>query len=153
MPSAKKPLWTCPRCGHRFVTRNMWHSCTRYRIADHFKGKDPVVRHLYKQYVGIVRGFGSVTVFAQKTRIVFQARVRFAGAVVRKHWLEGGLWLKRLVALLARPTRWAGRSTSMPRQGAADRHPACLMSFDQQNRSLHRTRVLRLRGARTLSGA
>ena len=33
--------------------------------------------------------------FAQKTRIVFQGRVRFAGAVVRKHWLEGGLWLKR----------------------------------------------------------
>ncbi len=94
-PSKKRPLWTCPRCGHRFVTRNLWHSCTRYRIADHFKGKDPIVRQLYKHYVAIVRGFGPVTVFAQKTRIVFQARVRFAGAVVRKHWLEGGLWLKR----------------------------------------------------------
>lgn len=19
-------LWTCPRCGHRFVTKNLWHS-------------------------------------------------------------------------------------------------------------------------------
>jgi hypothetical protein len=36
-------------------------------------------------------------VYAQKTRIVIQARVRFAGAVVRQHWLDAGLWLKRRV--------------------------------------------------------
>jgi hypothetical protein len=38
-----------------------------------------------------------VTVYAQKTRIVFQARVRFAGAVVHNDWLEAALWLKRSV--------------------------------------------------------
>jgi hypothetical protein len=38
-----------------------------------------------------------VTVYAQKTRIVLQARVRFAGAVVRSEWLDAGLWLKRRV--------------------------------------------------------
>jgi hypothetical protein len=94
-PARKKPLWTCPQCGHRFVTRNMWHSCTRYRIADHFTGKDPALRALYRRYVALVRSFGPVTVYAQKTRIVFQARARFAGAVVRTRWLEGALWLKR----------------------------------------------------------
>jgi len=94
----KKPLWTCPRCGHRFVTRNLWHSCTRRRLADHFTGKDRLVRELYNRYVALVRTFGPVTVYAQKTRIVFQARVRFAGAATRKHWLEGGLWLKRRAA-------------------------------------------------------
>lgn len=36
-------------------------------------------------------------VYAQKTRIVLQARVRFAGAVVRKQWLDAGLWLRRRV--------------------------------------------------------
>jgi hypothetical protein len=39
-----------------------------------------------------------VTVYAQKTRIVIQARVRFAGAVVRRDWLDAGVWLKRQVS-------------------------------------------------------
>jgi hypothetical protein len=39
-----------------------------------------------------------VTVYAQKTRIVLQARVRFAGAVVHPQWLDAGLWLRRRVA-------------------------------------------------------
>jgi hypothetical protein len=76
----------------------MWHSCGHYRLADHFKGKDPIVRQLFDQYVALVRQFGPVTIYAQKTRIVFQARARFAGAVTRKHWLEGALWLKRRAA-------------------------------------------------------
>jgi len=38
-----------------------------------------------------------MTVYAQKTRIVMQARVRFAGAVVHPDWLEATLWLKRQV--------------------------------------------------------
>jgi len=37
-------------------------------------------------------------VYAQKTRIVIQARVRFAGAVVRAAWIDAGLWLGRRVA-------------------------------------------------------
>ena len=37
----KKPLWTCPKCRHKFVTRNMWHSCGRFRVTDHFKGNAP----------------------------------------------------------------------------------------------------------------
>ena len=91
----KKPLWTCPRCGHRFITRNLWHSCGRYRIEDHFRGKDPITRQLYRELRCLVRQFGSVTVYAQKTRIVFQNRGRFVGVQVRKNRLELGLWLKR----------------------------------------------------------
>jgi hypothetical protein len=36
-----------------------------------------------------------VTIYAQTTRIVFQVRVRFAGAVVRAGYLDAGLWLRR----------------------------------------------------------
>ena len=50
MTARKRPLWTCPRCGHRFVTRNMYHSCVRVRITDHFRGKDPLVRQLYQSF-------------------------------------------------------------------------------------------------------
>jgi hypothetical protein len=38
-----------------------------------------------------------VTVYAQKSRIVFQRRVRFTGVVVRQEWLDAALWLKRRV--------------------------------------------------------
>jgi hypothetical protein len=94
----RRALWTCPRCGHRFVTRNLWHSCGRHRLADHFIGRDPVVRRIFARFRLIVRACGPVTVYAQKTRIVFQVRVRFAGAVVRKRSLEAGVWLKRRAA-------------------------------------------------------
>jgi len=48
----------------------------------------------------VARACGPVTVYAQKTRIVIQARVRFAGAVVRRGWLDAGLWLQRRVTHL-----------------------------------------------------
>ena len=92
-----KPLWRCPKCGHRFVTANLWHSCGHYRLADHFRGKPPVVRETFNRYVAAARSFGPLTVYAQKTRIVIQKRVRFAGAMVRKDWLEATMWLKRRV--------------------------------------------------------
>jgi hypothetical protein len=38
-----------------------------------------------------------LTVYAQKTRIVFMVRVRFASLVVRKGSLDLGLWLTRHV--------------------------------------------------------
>jgi len=91
----RKPLWRCPRCGHRFVTANMWHSCSNHSLEEHFRGKDPTLRKLFDRYVAAVRRFGPVTVIPQKTRISFQGRVRFAGAVVRRNWLEGGVWLTR----------------------------------------------------------
>lgn len=93
MTKIDAPLWTCPKCGHRFVTRNLWHSCGRYRIADHFTGADPMVRRLFDRFTELVRRNGPVTIYAQKTRIVCQVRVRFGGAMVRKRWLNIGLWL------------------------------------------------------------
>jgi hypothetical protein len=94
---SKKPLWKCPKCSHKFVTRNLWHSCGRYKIADHFRGKPRAVREAFDGFVALGRKCGPVTVYAQKTRIVLQTRVRFASVVVRKQWLDAGMWLKRRV--------------------------------------------------------
>jgi hypothetical protein len=90
-----RDLWQCPSCGHRFVTANIWHSCGRYRIEDHFTGKEPIVRQLFDRLDEVIRGFGPVNVYAQKTSIVFQVRVRFARAMPKKQWLDGHFWLKR----------------------------------------------------------
>jgi hypothetical protein len=94
MPKSRV-LWKCPRCGHRFVSRNLWHSCVRIRLGDHFRGKAPIVRQLFDAWASQVRACGPITCYAQKTRIVFQARVRFASAMTRRDWLEVGLWLRR----------------------------------------------------------
>jgi len=92
---AKRPLWRCPRCGHRFVTKNLWHSCVRVSLAAHFDGKPRERRLTWNAWVAATRACGPVTTYAQKTRLVIQARVRFAGAVVRAEFLDAGLWLRR----------------------------------------------------------
>src|SRR2546423_1174959 len=89
-----KPLWRCPRCGHRFVTPNLSHSCGRFRLSTHFAGKQPALKKTFDRFADLARKCGKVTVYAQKTRIVIQARVRFASAIVRKDWLDAALWLK-----------------------------------------------------------
>lgn len=95
MGDTQEPLWICPRCGHGFVTANLWHSCSSYALDDHFAGKDPLVRAVFERLAGVIAGFGLVTVYAQKTRIVFMVRVRFVAARPHKHWLDGHIWLKR----------------------------------------------------------
>ncbi len=90
-----RPLWVCPKCGNRFVTRNLWHSCVRIPLNSHFQGKPPVVRKTYQAWLAAARVCGPVRVISQKTRIAFQVRVRFGGAVIRAKSVEGGLWLTR----------------------------------------------------------
>ncbi|HEY6056584.1 MAG TPA: hypothetical protein VIV06_01055, partial [Candidatus Limnocylindrales bacterium] len=38
------PLWICPRCGHRFVSANIWHSCSQHSVDEHFAIAEPRVR-------------------------------------------------------------------------------------------------------------
>lgn len=83
-PRAERPLWTCPKCGHQFVTRNMWHSCTTIAVDEAFSRSTPIVRELFDRYVELIDRCGPMTVIAQKTRIVIMGRVRFVGAVVRR---------------------------------------------------------------------
>ena len=90
-------LWTCPECGHRFVTKNMWHSCSNYPLAYHFEGRLPQVRLTFDRFLEVVENCGPVEVIPQKTRIAIQAKVRFAGCIVRKRWLLANLWLTRRV--------------------------------------------------------
>src|SRR4029450_13093118 len=91
------PLWKCPKCGHRFVTRNLWHSCVRVPVADHFRGKPKARKETWDRWLAVFRQCGRVETYAQKTRIVIQSRVRFGGAGVRSSYLDAALWLRRRV--------------------------------------------------------
>lgn len=95
--AALRPLWQGPRCGHRFVTANMWHSCGVVPVDAHFRGKPAAVRRLFDAWRKYVEQFGEFTVLPQKTRISFQTRVRFAGAVIRRAYVQCGFWLTRRV--------------------------------------------------------
>ena len=75
---AETPLWRCPTCGQTFVARNMPHSCQVVALDDHFAGV-PALRPVFDAYLAAARLNGPVTVNATKSRISFQARMRFAG--------------------------------------------------------------------------
>lgn len=95
--SGGPPLWTCPRCGHRFVSPNIWHSCSRHDVGEHFVRAQPQVRVAFDRLVELYQRCGPILVIAQKTRIVFMVRVRFGGCTVRRDRLLTGIALARRV--------------------------------------------------------
>ena len=90
---SRQPLWTCPRCGHQFVLANLWHSCGVHALGSHFEGKEPNVAAAFEAIVDVAKANGPLEVYAQKSRIVLQNRVRFASVITRKKHLILGLWL------------------------------------------------------------
>ena len=89
----KRPLWKCPDCGEEFTTKNQWHSCGTYKLDDLFVGCQPQVRALFDRFSEAVTECGPTKVIPQKTRIVFQTRMRFAAVMPQKKQLKGHLVL------------------------------------------------------------
>jgi hypothetical protein len=66
----------------------MWHSCGKFSLDDLFARSEPHVLKLFHKYASMVRACGpGVHMIPQKTRVVFQVRMRFAGATPRKSHL------------------------------------------------------------------
>lgn len=95
--SEKHPLWICPRCGARLVSRNLWHSCGRFTLASLFRGARPRVLALARKYVQTLRSLGDVQVIPQKSRLVCVARVRFGGLYPRKRGFVAAFALRRWI--------------------------------------------------------
>ncbi len=77
--SGQKPLWTCPECGAKFVSRNIYHSCGRATLEDWKARMGPGARRLYDRFEAMIAACGPYHVGPAKTRIAFLGRVRFAG--------------------------------------------------------------------------
>jgi hypothetical protein len=86
-PDGLRPLWQCPKCGAKLVTTNMSHSCGRYSLKALFAHSDPGVLRIFDRLAEMVRECGPVTIIPQKTRVMFQVRVRFLGCMPRKAYL------------------------------------------------------------------
>lgn len=93
-----RPLWVCPKCGARLITRNLWHSCGRFTLQALFSGAGPGVLAAARKYVRVLHSLGDVQVIPQKTRLVAVARVRFAGLYPRKTDFLASFALHRWIA-------------------------------------------------------
>ncbi|MCY4078241.1 MAG: DUF5655 domain-containing protein [Acidobacteria bacterium] len=71
-------MWTCPKCGARFVNRNQWHSCGRARLDQWLDGLGPHGLALYDRFAALVGACGEFHVAPARTRIAFLGQVRFA---------------------------------------------------------------------------
>ena len=96
-PEKLKPLWRCPECGERFVTKNLWHSCGRYSLEPLFARSEPQVLELLNSLARMVKKCGPVRTIPQKTRVAFQVRMRFVACYPRKSYLVCTLVLPRLL--------------------------------------------------------
>ncbi len=72
------PLWTCPKCGVKLVTRNLAHSCGLATLDAWKAHMGPRARGLYDAFERRIAACGEYSIAPAKTRIAFLARVRFA---------------------------------------------------------------------------
>ncbi len=110
----ERPLWHCPKCGARLVSRGLWHSCGRFTLEALFPSSPPGVLTAARKYAALLESLGDVQVLPQKTRLVAVARVRFAGLYPRKdHFIASFFlhrWLasRRVVKTVEYGPRWRG---------------------------------------------
>lgn len=91
--AADRPLWTCPACGERFVSPRLWHSCGRHTYDALFARSEPHVRRIFDRLAEAARACGPVRIYPQKTRVVMQVRIRFAGGYPRRSMFLAGFLL------------------------------------------------------------
>ena len=121
------PLWICPKCGARLVTRKLWHSCGRFTLDALFAGSAPGVLAAARKYVALLESLGDVQVLPQKTRLVAVARVRFAGLYPRKDHFMAAFslhrWLasRRILKTVDYGPRWRGHYVRITSAADLDR--------------------------------
>ncbi|HEX9643404.1 MAG TPA: DUF5655 domain-containing protein [Acidimicrobiia bacterium] len=89
-------LWVCPSCGKRLVTTRMWHSCGPHTVEDFMARKSEVAWSYWNRLCEMVGECGPYSIVANKTRLVFMVRVRFAGMdAVSDRGMSFSFWLKQ----------------------------------------------------------
>ena len=84
----QKPLWTCPKCGARLVSKDMSHSCGMATLEEWKARMGSRARRLYDRFEKMIAMCGEYYVAPAKTRISFMGRVRFANIT---HLSEKGM--------------------------------------------------------------
>jgi hypothetical protein len=92
-----RPLWICPDCGARLVSRNLWHSCGSFTFDDLFGGSDAQVQEAASRLIALCEEFGDVQVIPQKSRLALVARVRFSVLLPQRKSVIVGFALHRWI--------------------------------------------------------
>jgi Domain of unknown function (DUF5655) len=90
-------MWTCPRCGRSFASRNQTHACTAVTVEEHLRGKSDTAIEIYRAFERAVMLQGKSRPHATKTRIAFINRMTFAGAAFGSAHLNVSLILPQWV--------------------------------------------------------
>lgn len=94
---ALPPLWRCEVCGETFTNKNAMHSCGRFSLDALFEKSAPHVRAMFEQLQTMSAACGPIHTIPQKTRVVFQVRMRFLALYPRKSALLCGFVFARRV--------------------------------------------------------
>jgi hypothetical protein len=73
----------------------MSHSCVVVSLDDHLRSATPHVRRLWDGYRRLVESAGPVDVVANRTRVTFMVRMRFASVTFQRRCLRTHLVLRR----------------------------------------------------------
>ncbi len=90
-------MWTCPRCGRSFATRNQTHACTPVSVDEHLEGKTDAATLIYRALEEAMLLQGESRVHATKTRIAFINRMTFASAALGSGHVDATLILPKWV--------------------------------------------------------
>src|SRR5688572_29690593 len=90
-------LWTCPKCGEKFTSKNMSHSCGQFKLDDLFTKCEPIVRDTYDAFEKAAMEIAPFHVIPQKTRFCYQLRMRCVNGTVGKAYLRIGFVLPHIV--------------------------------------------------------
>ena len=118
-----KPLWTCPACGERFVSPRLWHSCGRHTYDALFARRETHVRRIFERLADLARACGPVRIYPQKTRVVFQVRIRFSGGTPQK---------SRFIASFLLPPGTTSPRFSHVLDGVSSHYIACYVPLDRE---------------------
>ena len=77
------------------MSPRLWHSCGKHTYAALFAKSEPHVRRIFDKLARLATACGPARIYPQKTRIVIQARIRFAGGRPQKRSFVAGFLLPR----------------------------------------------------------
>jgi hypothetical protein len=87
-------MWTCDKCGQKFVNRNQSHSCGNFSVSKFLKGKSPKSVELFKAFVQAYEEVGVFELHPVKTRVALLTLMRFAAInKLGKDFIDGHLVL------------------------------------------------------------
>jgi hypothetical protein len=102
MKSAKKKRkaarWQCAECGREFLHRNQYHSCGRFQLEPHLRGRSPQVQALFAKLERMLRAAargGPFRLSPARTLIGLQGRIVYGSLRLGRAWVDVSVLLPR----------------------------------------------------------